>query len=255
MGGNVAAQRALLKERLLVAYDLTAALGYMHEHRLLYRDVKPENVGFDIRGDVKVFDFGLMKSMDDNLKAARGRYGYKLTAVTGSVPYMAPEIALGEPYGAEADVFSFTMLLWEMLSSQFLDYTMKTYFVRLVRLDERPPIGEGGTTSWPAVLRNVVSEGWHRQPTKRPPMKRVGMLIRGLLQDMSEGDRAVTNRTQHMLNRSRRSFHHGMSASSGGGIGGIGGIGDGSSNGGGARRISLHNNHAVDLKALTEEGP
>lgn len=48
-----------------------------------------DNVGFDIRGDVKVFDFGLVKSLDDHLKAPRGGYGYNLTAFTGSIPYVS----------------------------------------------------------------------------------------------------------------------------------------------------------------------
>jgi hypothetical protein len=50
--------------------------------------IKPENIGFDIRGDVKVFDFGLMKSLDDHLKAKNDAYGYHLTALTGSIPYV-----------------------------------------------------------------------------------------------------------------------------------------------------------------------
>jgi serine/threonine protein kinase len=42
----------LLIERMTVAYDLAAAFFYLHEHRLVYRDIKPENIGFDIRGTV-----------------------------------------------------------------------------------------------------------------------------------------------------------------------------------------------------------
>ena len=63
-----------------------------------------ENIGFDIRGDVKVFDFGLCRSMDKVDKNKNG-YGYKLTAKTGSIPYMAPEVALGQPYDEKVDVF------------------------------------------------------------------------------------------------------------------------------------------------------
>lgn len=57
--------------------------------RLVYRDTKQENIGFDVRGDVKVFDFGLCKGLSPSLRA-RDRnnlvvYGYKLTARTGEV--------------------------------------------------------------------------------------------------------------------------------------------------------------------------
>ena len=63
-----------------------------HSHALLshsYPQIKPENIGFDVRGDVKIFDFGLMKSLDRHLKAKNGAYGYNLTAFTGSVPYVS----------------------------------------------------------------------------------------------------------------------------------------------------------------------
>jgi serine/threonine protein kinase len=77
--------------------------------RLVYRDIKLENFGFDIRGDIKVFDFGLCKSLSDNLIArddkGRAIHGYNLTPRTGSLPYMAPEVAVGMPYDTKCDVF------------------------------------------------------------------------------------------------------------------------------------------------------
>jgi serine/threonine protein kinase len=56
---------------------------------IIYRDLKPDNVGFDVRGDVKIFDFGLAKEIDPRQMDAEGTY--KLTADTGSLRYMAPE--------------------------------------------------------------------------------------------------------------------------------------------------------------------
>ena len=43
-------------ERLTVAYDIACALSYLHGMGVIYRDLKPDNVGFDVRGDVKIFD-------------------------------------------------------------------------------------------------------------------------------------------------------------------------------------------------------
>ena len=45
------------------------------------------DIGFDVRGDVKVFDFGLCKNLDPRLKAKDGGYGYRLTGRAGSLPY------------------------------------------------------------------------------------------------------------------------------------------------------------------------
>ena len=114
----------LLCERLVFAYDIATAFAYMHENQIVYRDVKQvrsnkpdptlfvedcacwpvsrsltfnpqDNIGFDIRGDVKIFDFGLAKGLSPSLKNNDG-YGYNLTARTGSVPYMAPEVCTGK---------------------------------------------------------------------------------------------------------------------------------------------------------------
>ena len=84
IGKNKKFLRDLLIERMTVAYDLAAAFMYLHENRLIYRDIKPENIGFDIRGDVKIFDFGLCKSLSSKLKARGDGYGFRLTGRAGS---------------------------------------------------------------------------------------------------------------------------------------------------------------------------
>jgi serine/threonine protein kinase len=88
IGSNNDELRDLMRDRLLVAYDLAAAFGYLHENKLVYRDTKPDNIGFDVRGDVKLFDFGLMANLRPELKCEDGMY--KLSGLTGSFPYMAP---------------------------------------------------------------------------------------------------------------------------------------------------------------------
>ena len=169
---------------------------------MLYRDLKPENIGFDIRGDVKIFDFGLCQSLDPQKKNAKG-YGYHLTARTGSMPYMAPEVCRAEPYDKEADVFSFAILLWELLSLTwaFNGLSRKEVYHHVALNHQRLPLH----SDWPIIVRTILVEAWDKDPQKRPSMKRIGTLIRGDLQDMGADDNVV-NRTEHMINRSRRSF-------------------------------------------------
>jgi serine/threonine protein kinase len=55
------AEELLLIERIKVAYDIACALEYLHEKRVVYRDLKSTNIGFNVRGDVQIFDFGLAR--------------------------------------------------------------------------------------------------------------------------------------------------------------------------------------------------
>eukprot|EP00957_Ditylum_brightwellii_P192359 14643431-Ditylum_brightwellii.AAC.1 len=86
---------------LNIASNIASALDYMHSWNVIYRDLKPENVGFDVNDEVKIFDFGFTKelreadSLDDGL--------YNLTGNTGSPRYMAPEVGRSMPYNLSAD--------------------------------------------------------------------------------------------------------------------------------------------------------
>jgi len=99
-------------DRFLIAYDLASAMRYMHSLNVLYRDLKPENIGFDVRGDVKIFDLGLAKELNPKLADADGLY--RLTGNTGSLRYMAPEIAKNQPYNFAVDVYSFGIIFWQV---------------------------------------------------------------------------------------------------------------------------------------------
>lgn len=64
----------LFLQRLIVAADIASALEHLHSLKIVFRDLKPDNVGFDCNGQVKVFDFGLAKELDPNQEQADGLY-------------------------------------------------------------------------------------------------------------------------------------------------------------------------------------
>lgn len=82
-------QKDLLMQRLQFALDLAAVLDYLHGLNIAYRDLKPDNIGFDTTGVLKIFDFGLAREQKDVDRQSDGNY--KMTGHTGSRRYMAPE--------------------------------------------------------------------------------------------------------------------------------------------------------------------
>ena len=140
-------------ERFGVASDLASAIRYLHEHYIIYRDIKPENMGFDVQGNLKLFDFGLAKPLHDEKKNELGLY--KLTSNVGSRRYMAPEVALGKPYDMTLDVYSFAILFWQVcaLETPFSDLTeLDTHLKEVAKGGRRPVINKKWPRSWGVFL-------------------------------------------------------------------------------------------------------
>lgn len=100
-----------LKEDHAVFYlaCILRALEYLHAQDLLYRDLKLENLVLDRAGYPKVLDFGFAK------QNAVGPAGERNMTLCGSMDYMAPEILLHEPHDQRVDIWSFGVIMYEML--------------------------------------------------------------------------------------------------------------------------------------------
>ena len=117
------------------ALEISEALAFVHDKGIIHRDLKPGNVMVTDEGHIKIIDFGLAKLMqplpvfeefgDDTTERAPSRSD----AIKGTLSYMAPEQARGLPLDHRCDIFSFRVLLHEMLSGKnpFLrDSTLET---------------------------------------------------------------------------------------------------------------------------------
>ncbi len=118
--------RMPLAETLRIAGEMADALEEAHGKRLLHRDLKPSNIMITHQGHVKVMDFGLAKRIADGPSGAHSTaFAEKRSAqltVTGTLlgtpDYMSPEQVKGQTLDARSDLFSFGVILAEMISGQ-----------------------------------------------------------------------------------------------------------------------------------------
>mmetsp|Transcript_25188 Transcript_25188/g.53623 ORF Transcript_25188/g.53623 Transcript_25188/m.53623 type:complete len:539 (-) Transcript_25188:537-2153(-) len=152
-----------LAVRLKVAFDISAALKYLHSKNIIYRDLKPENLGFDVRGDIKLFDLGLVKELHPSEADKGGNYRLSMA---GTPRYMAPECGMYQPYNLSADVYSFSMLLWEILTltKPLKDFTYARLKDEIFIDGERPPIRK----VFNKKMRSLIMDGWSQRPRSRP---------------------------------------------------------------------------------------
>lgn len=157
----------ILQEQVQVLTQLSHAIQHLHSKRILYRDAKPANVGFDKDGTLKIFDFDVAKVLPNSTDPANETF--KLTKRTGSPRYMAPEIAKGEPYNLKADVYSYSLICHEVM-------TLKKPFgtIASAKHDQavffdgvRPEISK----SWPIGFANFLKRSWSTNVSGRPTME------------------------------------------------------------------------------------
>lgn len=107
-------------EALGIAVQIAGALGQAHDAGIVHRDIKPENVVIRFDGLVKVIDFGLAKLEAIDPLAAGGERGSarasRSRAGAGTIDYMAPEQAAGGVVDERADLYSLSVVLYEMLT-------------------------------------------------------------------------------------------------------------------------------------------
>lgn len=168
-----------LKDRIQSAYDIANAITYLHERGILYRDLKPGNVGYDEDGTLKIFDFGLAVELPHSKDPDQL---YNLAGNTGTARYMAPEIIHNRPYNFKADVFSFMTLLWEImaLKKPFAELSGPEVKEWVADFNNRPPISR----SWPAPVRKMMKAGWSDIIEERPTMKEVRDILGACLEEM-----------------------------------------------------------------------
>ena len=162
--------------------------------------MKPQNIGFTADKKLKLFDFGLAVCVNKKLTADDV---FEMTGNTGTLAYMAPEVALRKPYNEKVDVYSFAILLWQMLSgeSPYVDLTRQAYMQQVVIGGERLSIVPIMARAPIGVVR-LIERCWHADHTQRPDFS-------SIMRDLSDfndesGNASVTSGGTAVISSKKR---------------------------------------------------
>ena len=163
------------------ARQLASALNYLHtecssEACIIHRDLKPDNIAFTDDGRLVLFDLGLCTIVR---RGSSADAVFEMTGGTGSLRYMAPEVALEQPYNEKADVYSFAVILWQMASEQLpYDGASRASYLRYAcKYGDRPDLNP----RWPHEFQTLLAACWHQDFHKRPSFDQVIDLLDKLL--------------------------------------------------------------------------
>ena len=139
------------------AGQLFSALEFIHEQKIVHRDIKPLNIFLDKNSNVKVGDFGVSKLLDPVNDLRKTKVGTPL--------YLAPEVVQHYPYGAKADIWSAGCVLYYIMMQRvpfFSDNVISLGFL-IVNKDHDPL-----PQSFSKELRELINACMQKKPEKRP---------------------------------------------------------------------------------------
>ena len=144
-------RRGLATSRALeLAAEIAEGLSRAHDHGVIHRDLKPANVMVTDDGHAKLIDFGLAKAIESEATpdAATIAASTDLGSIKGTAAYMSPEQTRGDKLDARSDVFSFGVVLYQMLSGR-LPFEAPSYVDTLHAIvhDSTPPLTLAGTNT------------------------------------------------------------------------------------------------------------
>uniref|UniRef100_J3L919 non-specific serine/threonine protein kinase n=1 Tax=Oryza brachyantha TaxID=4533 RepID=J3L919_ORYBR len=158
-----------IPEILRVATDISKGMNYLHQNNIIHRDLKTANLLMDENKVVKVADFGVARVKDQS---------GVMTAETGTYRWMAPEVIEHKPYDHKADVFSFAIVLWELLTGK-IPYEYLTPLqaaIGVVQKGLRPTIPKETHPK----LAELLQKCWHRDPAERPDFSQILEILQRL---------------------------------------------------------------------------
>jgi non-specific serine/threonine protein kinase len=134
-------------EAIRIACEIVRGLVHAHQHGVVHRDIKPVNIMFSKNDKVKIVDFGIAKCLDQPALTSPG-------TVLGTIAYMSPEQAEGDPVDHQTDLWALAVVLYEMLTKRkpFYGDTEEQYYDSII-MEEPLPIRD----AWSGVPDDIAA--------------------------------------------------------------------------------------------------
>mmetsp|Transcript_30213 Transcript_30213/g.33766 ORF Transcript_30213/g.33766 Transcript_30213/m.33766 type:complete len:579 (+) Transcript_30213:87-1823(+) len=194
--------------RIRVAKDVALGLNWLNHHcNIVHRDLKLGNILLDEHGVAKIADFGFSQ-VKSAIEDIDGEANPK-----GNILYMAPEVMMGKSFNQSADVYSYALILWEIITGNLweppADYAQaETYKYFICELKERPVI----PNSVPGPLKDLIQRCWHPKPSHRPQLPAIIAELNDAYIDFKlPNKQAAAFWKRHFFNRDNASFDESIS--------------------------------------------
>ncbi|MEO8215994.1 MAG: protein kinase [Acidobacteriota bacterium] len=188
-----------LPEVLDISVQVANALCTAHEAHLIHRDIKPENIMIRPDGYLKILDFGLAKIIEQNPQSLPGLEGDTAKpnqtakgVIMGTVNYMSPEQAKGEPVDQRTDIFSLGVMMHEMLAGRtpFAGATISETFANLINAEPQPL--SSFTVDQPVEVQRIIFKLLRKNPDERfHTMKEVLTDLKHMREAVKSGEPSV----------------------------------------------------------------
>ncbi|XP_062184245.1 serine/threonine-protein kinase STY8-like isoform X3 [Phragmites australis] len=153
---------------LRIAIGISKGMDYLHQNNIIHRDLKTANLLIGSTQVVKIADFGVSRVSQEG----------EMTAETGTYRWMAPEVINHKPYNHKADVFSFAVVLWELVTS-------KIPYENLTPLQAALGVRQGMRLEIPSWvhpgLSKLIRQCWDENPNVRPSFSEITIELEDIL--------------------------------------------------------------------------
>jgi serine/threonine protein kinase len=176
------------------AFQIASALEYLHERRIIYRDLKPQNIGFKEDDTIQLFDFGLCRELPE--PQGFPDETFKMSDA-GTRRYMSPEIYLSSTYNLKSDVYSWALVTYQLFSHEtpYAHLSDGDFQAYVVGQGLRPKIYP---YELPHTIEHVIQKAWSHHISQRPTMREVRKSLQALFHEW-EGRRIFSGHSHQPI--------------------------------------------------------